>query len=300
MRLAQRLLFCCLPLMCGAVLIAGAPTPAAAQMEKPAAELIALLGVVQIKSPAETQFREARLKDKLYPQDAVRTLADSKAKLLCRDESILILGPDSHLEIPRFDVDDQGQRRQSLVKMLTGMLRFIVHKFPANASPGFEIQTMTAVVGIRGTDGVIEIRSPDTIYLLSGRRPLAVRNLSTNQTFTLTSMNYVISQPHQPFRSGPISPEKYQQLLHLFQLGAGTSPGFIPPNLAKPLLPPDQLARDPLGNPALVPDTQRWTFTGSMIAQSTLTTQTGSPPAPPVSPPPPPLPSYYQYIPVGY
>ena len=67
-----------------------------------AAEVISLLGKVEIKSPQEAAFRPAKLKDPLNPGDQVRTLEKSRAKLWFRDETVLILNENTTMEITQF------------------------------------------------------------------------------------------------------------------------------------------------------------------------------------------------------
>jgi len=210
---------------------------AQAQVSQPAAELIALMGKAEIKSPGETQFRSAKLQDKLYPQDQIRTLADSRAKLFFQDESILVLSDNTTLDIAKFKMDSQGQRQSALMKLVNGSLRFIVQKVSAGVTPNFEIQGKTAVMGIRGTDGVFESRSPDRIVFLSGNNILMIRNLATGQTLTLTPNNFVIATPGQPMRTGVVTPEMRQQLIGAFRLAQALVPGNVSnPGPPSPLL----------------------------------------------------------------
>ena len=167
--------------LCGVIFLATSRT-APAQERQPAAELIALVGTAEIKSPGDTQFRPAKLKDRLYQQDQIRTLADSRAKLFFTDESILVLSDNTSIDIAKFQLNPQGGRQSALMKILHGSLRFIVTKVSSVDKPDFEIEGKTAVMGVRGTDGVFESRSPDNIYFLSGRSILAILNKTTGQT----------------------------------------------------------------------------------------------------------------------
>ena len=110
------------------------------------------LGTAEIKSPGDTQFRPAKVKDKLYQQDQCRTLADSRAKLFFTDESILVLSDNTTIDIAKFQMNPQGGRQSALMKILNGSLRFIVTKVSAADKPDFEIEGKTATMGIRGTD----------------------------------------------------------------------------------------------------------------------------------------------------
>jgi hypothetical protein len=82
-------------------------------------------------------------------------LADSRAKLFFQNESILILSENTTLDIAKFQMTPQGQRESALMKVLHGSLRFIVHKITAGVPPNFEIQGITAVMGICDTGCIL-------------------------------------------------------------------------------------------------------------------------------------------------
>jgi len=235
--------------LCGVIFLATSRT-APAQERQPAAELIALVGTAEIKSPGDNQFRPAKIKDMLYQQDQIRTLADSRAKLFFKDESILVLSDNTTIDIAKFQLNPQGERQAALMKILHGSLRFIVTKVSSVYKPDFEIEGKTAVMGIRGTDGIFETRSPDMIYFLSGRSILVILNRTTGQTFNLTPNNFVSSLAGQPLRSGVITREKRNRLIESFRVAQGSPP----PSVTLPPPPPQQISRQQglsLGNPLI-------------------------------------------------
>ncbi len=234
-----------------------------AQEKKPAAEIIALVGTAEIKSPSDASFRPAKLKDPLYPQDQIRTLANSRAKLFCADETILTLGESTTVDLAKFQMDPQGRRQSALVKILDGSMRFIVHKF-TGPEPNFEIQGKTAVMGVRGTDGVFESRSPDRIIFLGGINTIIIRNLSTGQTLTLTPGNWVMATPGQPLRTGVVTPQMRQQLGQYFRLAQSLVPSNVgtPPPVPPGLLAALQRAGISFGNP-LLPQTDNFRNTNN-------------------------------------
>jgi len=235
--------------LCGVIFLA-AGRLASAQERQPAAELIALVGTAEIKSPGNTQFRPAKIKDMLYQQDQIRTLADSRAKLFFTDESILVLSDNTTIDIAKFQMNPQGGRQSALMKILHGSLRFIVTKVSSADKPDFEIEGKTAVMGVRGTDGVFESRSPDTIYFLSGRSILSILNRTTGQTLNLTPNNFVSSLPGQPLRSGVITPAMRNRLVGGFRVSQGSPP----PTVTQPPPPPQQVSAQQgitLGNPLI-------------------------------------------------
>ena len=113
------------------------------------------------------------------------------------------------------------------MKILHGSLRFIVTKVSSVDKPDFEIEGKTAVMGVRGTDGVFETRSPDMIYFLSGRSLLAILNRTTGETFNLTPNNFVSSLPGQPLRFGVITPEMRNRLIGNFRVAQGSPPPMV-------------------------------------------------------------------------
>ncbi len=221
----------CLVSFCAASLTASA------QARQPAAELIALMGKAEIKSPGETQFRPAKLQDKLYPHDQIRTLANSRAKLFFQDESILILSDNTTLDIANFQMTPQGKRQSALMKLMGGAVRFIVQRVEAGVTPNFEIQGKTAVMGVRGTDGVYESRSPDQVVFLGGAGFIVIRNLTTGQTLTITPNHWALATPGQPLRTGVVTPLMRQQLVPYFRL----SQSFVPNGVSSPPPPPPAL-----------------------------------------------------------
>jgi hypothetical protein len=166
-------------------------TIASAAEQNPCAEIISLIGDVEIKPAKEGNFRKAELRAKLYVRDTIRTKEKSRARLFFKDESILILGANAQVEISEFRLE--AGSRQGLLSLLDGSMRFIVHKFYGAAEPDFKIGTDTAILGIRGTDGAVEKRSPTIVYvyLLEAAKPLQVISKSTGQSIDLLP-NYMV------------------------------------------------------------------------------------------------------------
>ena len=227
MQTSRKSLWWWLILSCCLVSFLAVSQTAPAQQRQPAAELIALVGKVEIKSPGEAQFRPAKLQDKLYPQDQIRTLKESRAKLFFQDESILILSDDSTLDIAKFQMASQGKRQSAFIKLVNGAVRFIVQKVEVGVTPNFEIQGKTAVMGIRGTDGIFESRSPDRIVFLGGTGVIIVRNLTTGQTLTITPGQWVIAGPGTKMQTGPVTPMMRRELTPYFFINGA----FFPRNL---------------------------------------------------------------------
>ena len=80
--------------------------------------------------------------------DQVRTAAGSKLKLLFRDDSVVTLAPGSTLKI---DQQVVGTAPVSSFSLLVGTIRALVTDRYGAAGAKFEVETPTAVAGVRGT-----------------------------------------------------------------------------------------------------------------------------------------------------
>jgi hypothetical protein len=85
--------------------------------------------------------------------DVVRTSAGARAKLLFDDGTVLNLGDDTRLKVTRFLFDPAGDR-VGFLELMRGAIRTWVTKLRTPKSR-FEVQTPTAVAGVRGTDWAV-------------------------------------------------------------------------------------------------------------------------------------------------
>ena len=80
--------------------------------------------------------------------DRLRTLADSRLKVLLRDESVLTLAADSELTV---DEQSVGAAPTSALSLAAGAVRAVVSPGYRASGARFEVETPTAVAGVRGT-----------------------------------------------------------------------------------------------------------------------------------------------------
>lgn len=83
----------------------------------------------------------------LQPGDEVSTDEASKAKLLLSDDSVLTIGPRSRVRLDDLQLDVGRKGRLSI---LVGRFKFAVAKYLGGPTD-YEINTPTAVAGVRGT-----------------------------------------------------------------------------------------------------------------------------------------------------
>jgi len=93
---------------------------------------------------------------KIYLNDRIMTLKESKVQLIFRDDSVLTLAPESELIIDVESFSRVSGRRNSKFSLLKGKVRSVVGKSFSTKGSKFEIHTQTAVAGVRGTQNIVE------------------------------------------------------------------------------------------------------------------------------------------------
>jgi hypothetical protein len=132
-------------MLIGMALLLGAPGAHAEEVGA-VAEMEGQTEILRIGTAAWTPLKPG---DAVQLGDQVRTGAASKLKLLFRDESVVTLAPNSTLK-----VDEQvvgAAAPVSHFSLLVGAIRAVVTDRYGAAGARFEVETPTAVAGVRGT-----------------------------------------------------------------------------------------------------------------------------------------------------
>lgn len=107
------------------------------------------VAVVQATSVAGPQgSRILQIRGPVYSGDRVNTDQIGEAQILFRDDTRLVVGPNSSLVIDRYVFNPDNSTKTAAVRFSKGAFRFISGKSDASA---FSIATPTATIGIRGT-----------------------------------------------------------------------------------------------------------------------------------------------------
>lgn len=163
-----RLLF---PIICIAVML---PAMALAQV---AGKLTKVSGKVDILRAGTTAAAPVNVNDEVSIGDIVRTKSDGTAEITFIDNSIMTVGPRSRLGVEEYLYKSDENKRVASLKLLRGKAAFSVPK-PVYAAAGskFEMQTKTAVAGVRGTQGLLLTGAIERVYVKEGvvefRNPL--------------------------------------------------------------------------------------------------------------------------------
>jgi hypothetical protein len=130
------------------------PLPTAAP-EARAGIVKSVRGKVQLLN-SDGSMRPAHEGDAVAPIDRLVTEADSAASLVLRDGTTIVVGPSSRLDLKQFHFDSTTQDGSLLVSLLRGSLRMITGLIGKSHPDAVRVETQTAVVGIRGTDFIVQ------------------------------------------------------------------------------------------------------------------------------------------------
>jgi hypothetical protein len=136
--------------------VPAAPTPPAAAVAEPQAGFVkSVRGNVQLLSAAGTA-RTASAGDALGPVDRIVTGPDSSAAVVLRDDTTLVVGPSSRMDLKEFHFDGTTRDGSLLVSLLRGSMRMITGLIGKTNPDAIRVETQTATIGIRGTDFIVQ------------------------------------------------------------------------------------------------------------------------------------------------
>ncbi len=99
----------------------------------------------------------------LFKGDTVITAEDGKVSMKFTDESLVTLTTRSSVVISEHIFDEKDTKeRASFISMNMGKARFFVRKLLGFDRSDFRVKTKTAIVGVRGSDFVVEAREKAT------------------------------------------------------------------------------------------------------------------------------------------
>ncbi len=114
-----------------------------------------LRGDVQLLSAGKAT-RPAQAGDALAATERIVTGKESAASVVLRDGTTLVVGPSSELDLKAFSFDATTQQGGLLVSLLQGSLRMVTGLIGKTRPESVRVETQTAVIGIRGTDFIVQ------------------------------------------------------------------------------------------------------------------------------------------------
>jgi hypothetical protein len=107
-----------------------------------------VLAVVQSsEADGDTGRRTLAVEAPVYSGDHIITGPTGEAQVKFRDDTKLVVGPNSMMVIDAFVFENNDSARQISINAVRGAFRFITGKSPKDA---YSITTPTATIGVRG------------------------------------------------------------------------------------------------------------------------------------------------------
>lgn len=101
--------------------------------------------------------RAATLGGPLRATERVQTGAKSAAAITLIDGTVMTLGPNATMELQQASFDGTTQDGNLLVSVLRGTMRMVTGAIAKLNPQHVQVTTPTSVIGIRGTDFIVEV-----------------------------------------------------------------------------------------------------------------------------------------------
>ncbi len=153
--------------------VAWAPGPSWGQTDERIGTVLAVDGTAEVRAANATTWEPLQFRAALFLNDTVRTAADSKVKILLRDDAIMTLAERGEMRFTEFLLTPQ--QRRTVVSLALGKLKMITSTI-FGAGSATEVRTANTVAGVRGTTFVVIFIPPEETDVIVLDCVVAVRN----------------------------------------------------------------------------------------------------------------------------
>jgi hypothetical protein len=153
--------------------VARIPGPSWGQEDQRIGTVLAVEGTAEVRAANATTWEPLQFRAAVFPNDTVRTAADSKVKILLRDDSMMTLAERSEMQLTEFLLTPQ--QRRTIVSLTLGKLRVVTTRI-FGAGSATEVRTANTVAGVRGTTFVVMFIPPEETEVAVLDGVVTVRN----------------------------------------------------------------------------------------------------------------------------
>jgi len=125
-------------------------TVVCAQAQSEVGTVAAVVGTLQIGRAGTWQ--RAAVGAPVVVGDRLRTGPSDMAKVVCRDDSVLDVAPNTEVVLDKQIFDPGARRVETLLRLLKGKVRAWVSEYYQQPKARYEVETPTAIAGVRGTE----------------------------------------------------------------------------------------------------------------------------------------------------
>ena len=140
--------------------------------------------------------------------DELHTGSDGQLRVVFRDDSVIDLAENSSLVVDQQVFDPAASHYSSLLQLVAGKARAFVSQYYRTPGAAYEVQTPTAVAGVRGTTFLVDYDPVhDNTDVIGIHGQIEVRSL-TGDTVFITAQEATTVWRNEP----PTPPEKLDEL----------------------------------------------------------------------------------------
>lgn len=166
----------------------------------PVAHISALEGKVLLQEAGRGKWQKAEESQPLFEKDKLSTKSSSSVEIVLNDKSILRLEENSVLQFKKLE------EKKSVLGLQFGRVLTYIEKIVYPASH-FEVQTPAAVVGVRGTEFVVEADEKETqVGVFEGRVGVKGRLKKAKEALIKKGFQTKVSLGKPPHRPRHLSP----------------------------------------------------------------------------------------------
>lgn len=188
----------------------------AAVKKAPVGAVVAWTGDVYLYHEGEPKGINIKDTEGVYPLDTIITSVRSRVKLLMNDDSVLNIGENAKLVVKDYSLVEANDKRVSVMKLVVGTVRVLVGRVFRGSESRFQIETPTAIAGLKGTDFIVSANEKESeIVTITGE--VGVRNITPSipDEVRLTArLATKIQQGMAPSELSEISPQRLNNLIH--------------------------------------------------------------------------------------
>jgi hypothetical protein len=104
---------------------------------------------------------EAKVGDPIQERDRLIVKSSGSVGISMSDETLFALGPNSTMVIDRYSYDPITREGKVETSILKGTLRYVTGLIGKANPQAIKVMTLTATVGLRGTEFIVEIPGED-------------------------------------------------------------------------------------------------------------------------------------------
>jgi len=145
--------------------------------EEPIGYVTSLKGKVLVIHAGEREKTPLGLNDPVHLGDTIQTTAHSKIQILMEDESLLNLGEKAQIIIKEHLYQPENDLRSSVYKLIRGKVRAVIGKFFSHTASRFEVETPTSIIGIRMTEFIVWVVSPELTVVITLDGEIIAKNI---------------------------------------------------------------------------------------------------------------------------